>query len=142
MKRAKENTLFLAFAKSARTHCLMIRRHMTKTKIFTTEQFTPTAHSTAKEKAKFANHFADFALNNCPRSKFPKWFYTRLITCFGHIAEYNIDGFYETWFSTWQKREKFLNHAIIFPCYGQPEFTYCDVEKALIVWMKEKMLLI
>ena len=115
---------------------------MSQNKTFTAEQFTPTEHSTAKDKAKFANHFVKFAMNNCPRSMFPKWFYTRLSMCFGHYAHFNVDGFYQDWFSTWEKRERFLNYTVAYPCYGQPEYTYCDVEKALIAWMKERIMLL
>ena len=114
---------------------------MTKTKIFTAEQFIPTEYKTAKDKAKFANHFADFVLNGCPESKFPKWFYIQLSLCFRHIAEFNREGFYAVWFSDADKRLHFINHCIIHPCYGQPEYTYSDVEKALIKWLKEGVLL-
>ena len=114
---------------------------MAKTKIFTAEQFTPTEYKTAKDKAKFANHFADFVLKGCPESKFPKWFYEQLRMCFGHIAEYNKEGFYEVWFSTLEKRVRFVNHCLVFPCYGQPEHTYCDVERVLIDWLKGSIVL-
>jgi hypothetical protein len=115
---------------------------MSKTKIFAAEQFIPTEYKTAKDKAKFANHFADFALSNFSYDKFSKWFYEQLRMCFGHMAHYNKDGFYEEWFSTRKKHEHFLNHCLAHQCYGQPEYTYSDVEKALIAWMKERIMLI
>ena len=111
-------------------------------KIFVAEQFTSTEWNTAEDKAKFANHFAKFALANCPYKLFPKWFYERLRNCFGHIAEYNREGFYSVWFSDWKKRERFLNHCLVHRCYGQSEYTYSDVEKALIAWMKERIMLV
>lgn len=115
---------------------------MAATKVFTAEQFIPTKFETVEDKAKFANHFARFALANCPYSLFPKWFYQRLSICFGHIAHYNREGFFDTWFTTWENRERFLNKCITYPCYGDPTYTYSDVEKALIVWMKERIMLI
>lgn len=106
-------------------------------KMFTADQFTPTEFSTTKDKAKFANHFVRFVESGFNENLFHKWFYTRLSMTFGHIAHYNIHGFYATWFEDTDMQMEFFEHTLSFPCYGQPEYTFCDVEKVLIVWLKE-----
>jgi hypothetical protein len=113
-----------------------------KYKTFTADQFMPTEYQTAKQKAKFANHFVRFVQSDFNHNLFYKWFYVQLSMCFAHIAHYNKSGCYSEWFSTKERRERFLNRCLVFPCYGQPEFTYCDVEKALITWMKERIFLL
>jgi hypothetical protein len=57
--------------------------------------------------------------------------YNRLSMCFGHIAHYNRTGFYETWFTSDADRLRFLRHSLDWPCWGDPEFTFCDVERAI-----------
>jgi len=103
---------------------------------FLPTDFTPTEHSSADNKARFANHFVRFVEGGFKRTVFPYWFYTRLSMCFGHIAHYNSGGFYDVWFSSPERRQRFLAHAMAYGCYGQPEFTYCDVEKALGRWLE------
>jgi len=78
--------------------------------------FIATQHSSASDKAKFANHFVRFVESGYRRTLFFKWFYTRLSMTFGHIAHYNIDGFYAEWFA--DGGECFLAHAAMYPCYG------------------------
>lgn len=103
-------------------------------KTFTADQFTAGECHTAEEKAKFGNHFVRFLLKGCPWGLFHKWFYQRLSNTFSHIAHYDRHGFYATWFDTHEKRESFIQHMLAHPCYGQPEYTYCDVERAIQSW--------
>lgn len=84
---------------------------------------------------RFYEHFKKFMLADCPKSMFHKWFYNRLSNCFGHIAHYNLEGFYHTWFENDQTKLRFIRHALKFPCYGSPEYTYSDVEKQLVCWL-------
>jgi hypothetical protein len=51
--------------------------------------------------------------------------------CFSHIAHYDAAGFYATWFTTDADRLRFLRHTLAWPCWGDPEFTFCDVERAI-----------
>jgi hypothetical protein len=51
--------------------------------------------------------------------------------CFGNIAHYNLATFYETWFTSDTDRLEFLLHSLQWPCWGDPEFTFCDVERAI-----------
>jgi hypothetical protein len=65
------------------------------------------------------------------RTAFSKSFYNRLSMCFGNIAHYNLATFYETWFTSDTDRLEFLLHSLQWPCWGDPEFTFCDVERAI-----------
>jgi hypothetical protein len=51
--------------------------------------------------------------------------------CFSHIAHYDAAGFYETWFASDADRLRFLRHTLAWPCWGDPEFTFSDVERAI-----------
>ena len=48
-----------------------------------------------------------------------------------HIAHYNRTQFYEEWFSSLAAQVRFLKHTLRFPCYGDPEYTFSDVERAI-----------
>jgi hypothetical protein len=100
-------------------------------KPFDASQFVPTEWSTAADKAAFGNTFLHFIDSEWKRSHFTKSFYQRLSNCFGHIAHYNIHGFYETWFTYDKDRAEFLKHTLSWPCWGDPTFTFSDVERAI-----------
>lgn len=91
---------------------------------------------TAEEKRKFAESFIRFVEGGFKQSAFHKPFYTRLSMTFGHIAHYNIHGFYDAQFSSLGARIDFVEQCLQWPCYGQPQFTYCDVERFLQEWLK------
>ncbi len=48
-----------------------------------------------------------------------------------HNAHYNLTGFWEAWFTTETDRVRFLENLLRWPCYGDPKFTFGDVERAL-----------
>jgi hypothetical protein len=98
---------------------------------FIASQFVPTEWSSAADKAAFGNTFLHFVESAWKRSLFTKGFYQRLSDCFGHIAHYDIHSFYETWFTSDKDRLEFLKNASKWPCYGDPKFTFSDVERAL-----------
>jgi hypothetical protein len=100
-------------------------------KPFDTSQFVATQWSTAADKAAFGNAFLHFIESEWKRSLFTKSFYQRLSNCLGHIAHYNIQGFYETWFTCDKDRAEFLKHTLSWPCWGDPTFTFSDVERAI-----------
>ncbi len=100
-------------------------------KVFTAAQFTPTEYDTAETKAKFANALLNFIDKGCPANLWTKVLYNRLSLCFGHIAHYNQYGFFDVWFSTPQARAEFIKHLLAYGCFGSPEYTYSDVERAL-----------
>lgn len=105
---------------------------MRKNKPFTANQFTPTEFSTAQQKSEFGNWLIDFIGTGFKRTKFHKKMYNRLSMCFGHIAHYDQGGFFEVWFCDSASRLKFIQNLLRYPCYGDPEHTFSDVEKKII----------
>ncbi len=99
--------------------------------LFSAEEFTPTEFSTAQDKAAFGNHFFRFIESDWKQTIFTKTFYYRLSNCFGHIAHYDLHGFYGTWFADDALRLSFLRHTLRFGCYGDPTYTFSDVERAI-----------
>lgn len=71
-----------------------------------------------------------------PRDLFFDWFYRRLSTTFGHIAHYNKNGFYEEWFSNPSDKRDFLARTLNHTVYGDPDWTYADVERAVQDWLE------
>jgi hypothetical protein len=102
-----------------------------KNQVFKAEQFRATKWETAEDKAKFANHLVRFINSGYNPNLFYDWFYRRLSMTFGHIAHFNRHGFYDVWFTGRESRREFIHHLMMWPCYGDPEYTYSDVEKAL-----------
>lgn len=104
---------------------------------FEASQFTATEWSTKEDKAKFANHFVRFVESDFKSTLFYQWFYNRLNGMFGHIAHYNRGGFYGTWFSSTENKARFLQNTLDSGHYGDPAYTYSDVEKVLAAWVAE-----
>jgi len=98
---------------------------------FTAGQFTPTQFASAADKAAFANKLVRFLARDCPEAAFTKGFYRALSNSFGHIAHYNLAGFYGEFFRTTADKIAFVRQTIEYPAYGVPEFTFCDVERAV-----------
>ena len=98
---------------------------------FNPQQFTPTQWSSTEDKAAFGNHFLRFVEGGFQRSLFTKKFYSRLSNCYSHIAHYSEHGFYAEWFTTVADQARFIVHTMRFPCYGDPTYTFSDVEKAI-----------
>ncbi len=98
---------------------------------FPLDEFTPTKFSTAADKAEFGNHFLRFIESEWAQAQFTKDFYHRLSMCFGNIAHCDRATFYETWFTTDDNRLRFLEKALKWPCWGDPEYTFSDVERAI-----------
>ena len=100
-------------------------------------RFTPTQFDTVKDKEHFAEQFQRFVVKGFKRTMFSKKFYTRLSMTFGHIAHYNQGGFYETFFSGDEAVYAFLDQTLKHPCYGDPAYTYSDVERYLQGWLQD-----
>lgn len=104
---------------------------------YTADQFTsyereyPDGHGTAADKAKFANKLVRFIDSGFKETLFTRYLYRNLSNCFGHIAHYDIHGFYSTWFSDSTSRCEWFHHVLTHPVYGDPEFTFVDVEKVI-----------
>jgi hypothetical protein len=98
---------------------------------FLPSDFVPTPFSTAVDKANFGNALLHFVESEWKQELFTKSLYNRLSMCFGHIAHYDRATFYETWFTSEEDRLRFLQHALRHGCWGSPEFTFYDVERAV-----------
>ena len=109
--------------------------------LFSASEFTPTEFSTAQDKAAFGNHFFRFIEAEWKESIFTKGFYNRLSNCFGHIAHYNLQSFYSTWFASDEARLRFLQNTLRFPCYGDPAYTFSDVERAIKTELRRRPLI-
>jgi len=106
---------------------------------FRAEDFTPTKWATAEEKAKVANKLTRFILGGFQQGSFTKTIYKRLSNMFGHIAHYDIHGFYGTWFADVGSCRDWVEHVTSgwLSGTGDPKFTWSDAEKALVQWLKD-----
>jgi hypothetical protein len=109
---------------------------------FEADSFTATEFSSATDKAAFANDLVRFLAKDCPDTGFTKKLYHRLSLCFGHIAHYNRDGFYGRFFADTGGRLEFLHQMLDWPAYGSPDYTYCDVERAVAARVRASGLLL
>src|SRR5262249_861762 len=89
---------------------------------FTAEQFTPTKWDAGQTKANFARQFVKFVESDFDQRLFSQAFYRRLSMTFGHIAHFNRQGFFETFFSTTADKVRFLRMTLVHPCFGDPAF--------------------
>jgi len=96
--------------------------------------YTATEFSTTADKQRFERQFKRFVERGFRREDFPKTFYQRLSNCFGFIAHYNVHGFYETYFTTPEGKVDFLL-AVTRTVYGDPAFTFSDVEREVQSWV-------
>ena len=103
--------------------------------------FTATQFSTVEDKEWFFNQFKKFVKSGFKQSLFTKKFYTRLSMTFGMIAHYGQGGFWAEFFTTTADKARFLHECLQWGCYGDPAFTYCDVEKELQAWMRDNDIL-
>jgi hypothetical protein len=104
---------------------------------FAAEQFTPTKWDDGHTKARFARQFVKFVVSDFDERLFSQTFYRRLSMTFGHIAHFNRQGFFETFFTTTADKVRFLRMTLAHACFGDPAFTYSDVERALQGWLRE-----
>ena len=98
---------------------------------FTAARFMPTKWATAEDKAKFANALMKFIAAEFPRQGFTRSLYHRLSNTFGHIAHTNLDGFYVAFFERDFDKIVFLEQTLCWPHFGDPTFTFSDVEHAI-----------
>ena len=98
---------------------------------FTAAEFAPTQWDSAEDKAKFANALMKFIANEFPWQSFTKAFYLRLSNTFGHIAHGTLDGFYGAFFERDLDKVLFLEQTLSWPPFGDPTFTFSDVERAV-----------
>ena len=105
---------------------------------FLPSEFVPTKFSSAADKADFGNALLNLLDAECPQQLFTKKLYHRLSMTFGHIAHYDRSGFYDTWFTRARHRAAFVEKTLRWPCHGDPEFTFSDVEYAIQQMMRQR----
>jgi hypothetical protein len=108
---------------------------------FQPDQFTPTKFTTSEEKAKFANALCEFIARDFPERLFTKSLYSRLSNTFGHIAHYDCSGFWRTYFTCTADKLQFLSDTITWWPVGQPDHTFCDVERQVLIRLRHCNLL-
>lgn len=94
-------------------------------------QFTATEWCSEQDKADFGNSLLNFIDAGFKQTLFTKKLYNRLSMTFGHIAHYDQHGFWCEWFTTAADHVLFLEHMLRYPCFGDPKFTFSDVERAV-----------
>ena len=100
--------------------------------------YTPTEHSSANAKERFAKKFKRFVETGYKWTQFPKWFYIRLSMTFGHIAHYDRQGFFATWFQSKKDIKIWEKRIMYWKAFGDPAYTYSDVERDLSKWLGEQ----
>jgi hypothetical protein len=98
---------------------------------FAESEFTSTKWDTAADKAQFANSLCRFIAADFKQDLFTKKLYRRLSLTFGHIAHFNLHGFFEYFFLDQQGKIAFLEQTLAWWMYGDPHYTFCDVERAV-----------
>jgi hypothetical protein len=97
----------------------------------------PTRWDTVANKEKFIAKFKGFVKSGFKESHFTKEFYKRMSMMRGHIAHYDRGGFYNAQFSNTQRQMAFLYHWTTAPVYGDPTWTWSDVEDILKTWLED-----
>jgi len=100
-------------------------------------ELTATTWSTVEEKEKFISHFKKFVKAGFPEKMFNKPFYNRMSLMRRHIAHYNKYGFFETHFSTAERRADFLQRWTLNNINGDPAYTWSDAEAILSAWLRD-----
>lgn len=98
--------------------------------------FKATKFDTADDKANFGNQLLAFIAEDFPERRFTEAFYRQLAMRFGMIAWYDKHGFWAEYFTRLPDKLRFVEEIVGHPCYGQPEYTFCDVERVVIVRLR------
>jgi len=98
--------------------------------------FTPTKFSTAANKQSFYDWIIRFIKSGCDVKLFNNGKYRQLCQMFQHIAHYDMHGFIAQWFESDTSKALWINNILSCPCYGDPAWTWSDVEKAVQQWLR------
>jgi hypothetical protein len=98
---------------------------------YTAAGFTATQFSTIEDKVLFIEALIRFLCNHCDRDRFTRRVYDGLHLYLGHIAHYNMAGFYDNWFEDLVDQIKFLKHHSSEQVFGN----WRDVAEALKQWI-------
>lgn len=106
-----------------------------------TQDFWATPYDTARDKALAFTQLARFLADDCDEKRFTERAYDLLYQhCFGHIAHFGRGGFYDSWFSTPERRASWVQYAYRGGAYGfhdrERKDLWGDVERAVVTWLK------
>ena len=94
--------------------------------------FTPTKWHSAEDKARFGNQLLAFIAADFLKAKWTNAFYGELCQHFGFIANYGQHGFWQEYFADLPSKLRFLRDLTQHPCYGDPAYTFSDLERVVI----------
>ena len=94
--------------------------------------FRPTKWDSAEDKARFGNQLLGFIATDFDKAKWTNAFYGVLHSHFGLIAFYDMHGFWGEYFADLPGKLRFLRDVTQHPCYGDPAYTFSDLERAVI----------
>ena len=97
-----------------------------------TYEFKDVTFMTAEEKELVVRRWDQFLKSDCLRSKFNRKLYHHLMGHCGYIAHYNIDGFYEQYFTTAVDKENFFNNFISHQKTFGGGADYKDINDAML----------
>ena len=98
---------------------------------------TATQYLTVEQKEKVLKNLIRFVESGFKRPLFTKDLYNNLNSMFGHIANYDLDTFYFTWFSTKERQGRWFEHTWKAHICGDPAFTRVDIETAFLDWLNK-----
>jgi hypothetical protein len=100
------------------------------------EDFTAIRFNDDAAKAAFGNQLLAFIAEDFPRKRFTLKFYRVLCQHFGMIAHYDVHGFWAEYFTSTTDKLRFLEELTAHPCWGDPAFTFSDLERAVIARLR------
>ncbi|MBI0536975.1 hypothetical protein D9599_15500 [Roseomonas sp. KE2513] len=100
------------------------------------ENFTATKFDDGAAKAAFGNQLLAFIAEDFLRKRFTLKFYRVLSQRFGMIAHYDVHGFWAEYFTSTADKLRFLEELTAHPCWGDPAFTFSDLERAVIAQLR------
>jgi hypothetical protein len=98
---------------------------------YTAAGFTATRFDTIMDKVLFIEALIRFLCGHCDRDKFTRRIYDGLYLHLGHIAHYNMGGFYARWFEDLVNQIEFLKYHSSEQIFGD----WRDVAEALKKWI-------
>jgi hypothetical protein len=93
--------------------------------------FAPTKFNSAEDKVLFRRALIFFLCNHCDRDRFTRRIYEGLHLHLGHIAHYNMGGFYDEWFRDPAACVRFLEHHMRYEVHGD----WRDVAESFKQWL-------
>jgi hypothetical protein len=96
---------------------------------FMAGEFVATRWNSAEDKAKFANALMKFIANNFPRQSFTKVLYASATPSGISLIRTRMASTAPSSSATLTRSS--FSTRLRWPCYGDPTFTFCDLERAV-----------